>query len=70
MVLYNGRICPLHTLAHDFTVKLTGEKSYRGLSAEQVFTGWIFHFTSWRGEKMIKIKGNDACRSLGIEKGR
>ena len=67
MVLYNGRICPLHTLAHDFTVKLTGEKSYRGLSAEQVFTSWIFHFTSWRGEKMIKIKGNDACRSLGID---
>ena len=67
MVLYNGRICPLHTLAHDFTVKLTGEKSYRGLSAEQVFTGWIFHFTSWRGEKMIKIKGNDARRALGID---
>lgn len=66
-VLYNGRICPLHTLARDFTVRLTGKSSYRGLTAEQVFTGWIFHFTSWRGEKMIRLKGSAASNLLGID---
>ena len=66
-VLYNGRICPLHTLAHNFTMKLTGRSSYRGLTAEQVFTGWIFHFTSWRGEKMIRLKGSAAGNLLGID---
>ena len=70
MVLYNGRICPLHTLAHDFTLKLTGSSSYRGLTAEQVFTGWIFNFSSWRREKMIKIKGDAARRALGIDGNR
>lgn len=66
-VLYNGRICPLHTLAQNFTVKLTGRSSYRGLTAEQVFTGWIFHFTSWRGEKMIRLKGSAVGNLLGID---
>ncbi|MGN1246207.1 MAG: cytochrome c biogenesis protein CcsA, partial [Muribaculaceae bacterium] len=66
-VLYNGRICPMHTLAHDFTTKLTGRSSYRGLSASQVFTGWIFYFTSWRGEKMIRLKGSATSRILGID---
>ncbi|MGM9855114.1 MAG: cytochrome c biogenesis protein [Muribaculaceae bacterium] len=66
-VLYNGRICPLHTLAHDFTTKLTGKSSYRGLSAPQVFTGWIFYFTSWRSEKMIRLKGSAPSLILGID---
>ena len=56
-VLYNGRICPMQTVAHDFTVKLTGKDSYRGLSAEQVMTGWLLFPTSWARQPMLKVKG-------------
>ena len=66
-VYYNGRICPLQTLAKDFTVKLCGKPSYRGLSAEQVFTGWFFYYDDWKQEPCIRIKSRDVCRLLGIE---
>lgn len=47
-VYYNDRICQIQTLAGDFAMKLYGKKSYKGLSAEQVLTGWIFFYDSWR----------------------
>lgn len=55
-VLHNGRICPVQTLAVDFTRKLCGEKSYKGLTAEQVFTGFILWGDRWRAEPIIKMK--------------
>ncbi|MDR1381054.1 MAG: cytochrome c biogenesis protein CcsA, partial [Tannerella sp.] len=66
-VLYNDRICPLQTLAKDFTVKLYGSPSYRGLTAEQVFTGWMFYYSSWKGEPVIKVKSRAVRRLLGTE---
>ncbi|WP_455586635.1 cytochrome c biogenesis protein CcsA [Bacteroides sp.] len=66
-VLYNDRICPLQTLAKDFTVKLYGSPTYRGLSAEQVFTGWMFYYTSWKSEPVIKIKSAAVRRILGVK---
>ncbi len=66
-VLYNNRICPLQTLAKDFTTKLYGKPTYRGLSAEQVFTGWMFYYNSWKAQPMIKIKKAEARELLGIE---
>lgn len=47
-VYYNDRVCPMQTLARDFTMKMYGRPSYRGLSAEQVMTGWIFYYGSWK----------------------
>lgn len=44
-VYYNDRICPLQTLAKEFTTKLYGKSNYKGLTPEQVLTGWLF-FTS------------------------
>ena len=35
-VLYKGRVCPLQTLAKDFTTKLCGSARYEGLTPEQV----------------------------------
>lgn len=58
-VYYNDRVCPMSTLAHDFTVKLCGKNTWKGLSAEQVFCGWLFYYDSWANELCIKIKGND-----------
>jgi ABC-type transport system involved in cytochrome c biogenesis permease subunit len=68
-VLYNGRICPLQTLAKDFTVQLCGRSSYRGLTAEQVFTGWMFYHSSWKAQPMIKVKSKAVRRMLGINGG-
>lgn len=66
-IYYNDRICPLQTLARDFTAKLYGKTSYEGLTAEQVLTGWFFFYDDWKQEPMIKIKGGEVRRLLGIE---
>lgn len=66
-VLYNNRVCPLQTLAKDFTMKLYGSATYCGLTPEQVFTGWIFYYSSWKDQPMIKIKSGLARRMLGTE---
>ena len=44
---HNGRICPMQTLAKDFTLKLYGRDHAAGYSFEQVFTGWLFYPTTW-----------------------
>lgn len=68
-VYYNGRICPLQTLAKDFTVKLYGKPSYRGFSPEQVFTGWFFYYDDWKQEPCIRVKSAAVRHLLGIEGG-
>ena len=67
LVYHNNRICPLQTLARDYTIKLTGKTSYKDFSAEQVLLGWFFYYNEWRNEPMIKIKGKDAQQTLRIE---
>ena len=54
-ILYNNRICPMLTFAIDITKKLYGADSYKGLTAEQVLTGWIFWGDDWMNEPMRKI---------------
>lgn len=66
-VLYKGRVCPLQTLAKDFTTKLYGKANYKGLSPEQVFSGWVFYFSEWEREPMIKVKGDDVRKLLGVD---
>ena len=65
-VLYKGRICPLQTLAKDYTTKLCGNATYQGLTPEQVLSGWIFYHSEWADEPMIKIKGADLRQKLGL----
>lgn len=55
-VLYHGRICPLQTLAKDFSTKLYGTSGVKGLTCEQVLTGWMFYGTSWRNIPMRNRK--------------
>lgn len=66
-VLWNGRICPVQTLAREFVTKLYGRPTYAGHSAEQVFTGWIFYPSSWSRQPMIRIKG-EAKSIIGLTK--
>ena len=55
-VMYKGRVCPLQTLAKDFTTKLCGNARYRGYSPEQVLSGWMFYYDDWRNEPMFTVK--------------
>lgn len=65
-VYYNDRICPLQTLAKDFTVKLCGQSTYKGLTPEQVLTGWFYYYDEWKTEPCIRIKSKEVRRLLGI----
>ena len=49
-VLYAGRICPLNTVATDFTMKMTGSASWHGYSADQVFFSWMIYYMPWEKE--------------------
>ena len=49
-VLYAGRICPLNTVATDFTMKMAGSASWHGYSADQVFFSWMIYYMPWEKE--------------------
>ena len=66
-IYYNDRICPIQTVAKDFTIKLYGKSTYKGLTAEQVLSGWFFFYDSWKEQPIIRIKDGETQRLLGIE---
>ena len=66
-VLYNGRICPINTVANDFVTKLSGSSSWNGMSADEVFAGWVFDAPYWETAKMIQIKDQKVQEMLGIQ---
>lgn len=66
-IYYNDRVCPLQTFAKDFTVKLYGKQSYKGLTPEQVLTGWFFFYDCWKEEPCIRIKSKEIQHLLGIK---
>lgn len=65
-ILYNDRICPLQTYALDFCKKIYGARSYKGLTAEQVLTGWIFYGDVWGSEPFIKIKSGELKSTMAL----
>ena len=58
-ILYNDRICPVQTFALDFCKKIYGARSYQGLTAEQVLSGWVFYGNTWAREPFLKIKSGE-----------
>lgn len=48
--LWNGRICPLQTMARDVTIKLYGNDSHHGYTPEQVLAGWLFYYDDWMAD--------------------
>ncbi len=66
-ILHDNRICPFQTFARQFTTKLYGKPSYKGLSAEQVAAGWIFFYDDWKNEPMIKVKNGNVRHLLNID---
>lgn len=66
-IFYNERVCPMQTFAREFTRKIYGKDTYRGLTAEQVLTGWIFYYDSWKREPIFKIKSSAVRDLMGID---
>lgn len=64
-VLYNGRICPAHTLAIDFTLKVCGTTTPEGLSPEQMFASWMLNPHSWNDRKIISTNRRLAKAGIG-----
>lgn len=67
-ILYNGRICPAETFAIDFTKKLYGRAGYKGFTASQVVTGFMFFPEDWMQQPVLKLKGGQLRERLGLEK--
>ena len=65
-ILYNDRICPVQTFALDFCKKIYGARSYQGLTAEQVLSGWVFYGNTWANEPFIKIKGGEMKTAMNL----
>ena len=66
LIVYNGRVCPLNTLAHDFCLKVTGKTSYKGLSAEQLLLSLPLSPEEWSEKELLKIKNKALKERLGI----
>ncbi len=66
-VMYNDRVCPLQTLAKDFTMKMYGAPTYKGFTSEQVLAGWLFYPSEWFDEPMVKVKGDAVQEALGLD---
>ncbi len=67
LVYWNGRVAPVQTMAREFCTKVYGSETYKGYSAEQVLTGWIFYYDDWKNEPFIKIKDADLREKLGMK---
>lgn len=61
LCIYCGdRVKPLSTFAREFCLNVYGKESYRGFTPEQVLTGWIFYYDSWKHEPMILLRSKEA----------
>ena len=65
-VLYGDRICPLQTLALDFTRKLYGKTHYETYTAEQVMAGFMFYNDEWTKEPVIRVKSKAVQQRFGL----
>ena len=65
-ILYNDRICPVQTYALDFCKMIYGARSYKGLTAEQVLSGWIFYGDEWAKEPFIRVKSGELKSTLNL----
>lgn len=67
-VVYNDRVCPMHTMALDFTRKLYGSANYGEYTPEQVVLGWLFWPNEWENEPIFQVKSSALREELGLEK--
>ncbi|MCR5520100.1 MAG: cytochrome c biogenesis protein CcsA [Bacteroidales bacterium] len=66
-VYYGDRICPLQTLARQYSLKAYGKGHYGPYSAEQVLSGWLFWYDWWK-DVPIKLKAKERGTRKEAEK--
>ncbi|MCM1369503.1 MAG: cytochrome c biogenesis protein CcsA [Candidatus Amulumruptor caecigallinarius] len=66
-VYWNNRVCPLQTMAREFCLSVHGSDHFGDYTPEQVLTGWLFYYDSWKNTKFIKVKNKEIRDILGIE---
>ena len=66
-VLYNGRICPLNTVATEFVTKLCGRGSWNGQTANEIFIGWTIFYSEWEEKRIIRVDDKGVQGLLGID---
>lgn len=66
-VMYNGTVMTFNSLARDFTLKITGDTRYRGLSPEQFMASWLLYPEQWQGECAILVKDTALRDCLGLD---
>lgn len=66
-VYWNDRICPMNTMAKNVTVKLYGRDTYKGMTAEQVLSGWLFYFDEWYSDYVVS---NQEIKDVDIDKSK
>jgi cytochrome c-type biogenesis protein CcsB len=65
--MHNNRICPIQTLANDFTIKITGQKHFKGFSSMQFLFGWYVFPDKWQLVPIIQVKNPVIISSLNIK---
>lgn len=65
-IVYNDRLAPVETYARDFTKKICGSRSYKGLTAEQILSGFLFWPDEWSAEPAIHVKGGALKETLQL----
>ncbi len=66
-IYHNDRVSSFSTFARDYCLKAYGKPSYKGASATQVVTGWLFYYGQW--EKVpFKLKAKDRGGAVEMEK--
>lgn len=66
LVLWNGRICPLNTLATDFTLKVCGQRRPYGYTPEQVVASWALYPETWNRAPLILVDNDELRRRLAL----
>ncbi len=65
-VVWRGRVAPFNTLARDFVKKIYGHPTLRGITPEQVVTGWMLYPEDWNRAPVILVKDYGLRDALGI----
>ena len=66
-VMYNDRVVPMRTLALDFCQKVTGKRSFHGMSAEQFMLSIYLYRDAWIHLPIIKVEDEALRHHLGLK---
>ncbi|MFV0467790.1 MAG: cytochrome c biogenesis protein, partial [Dysgonomonas sp.] len=66
-ILYDGRIVPINTFAHDFALKITGKTSFSYLNTNQFLAGFLFFPNKWQNIALFEVNDNTLKKELNAE---